>query len=816
MRAVWFRFGAERRTRWRAWLGLALLVGVSGGATLALAAGARRTDTAYPRLLDAQRAYDAVVFEHGFAGDVDLPPDFLDRVARLPEVVEAGRFRTLFDQGGRTSDGRRIGEPDYLQTIVPADAAATAMRARQKLLDGRHPDPTVADEVAINFTVADRYDLDVGDTLELDLYTGEQVTRLAEDGVQPHGVPYRFRVVGVFAGAGDFPPRSLGDGAGFVDLTQAFAAAEPQFAPNPGLVVRLARGPADEVAFRRGVELISGQSSDGLATFAVAEQHAATERSIHVLAVAIWIFAGLAVIAAMLVIGQTLLRNAALESVEHPSLRALGLTRRQLLGLGLGRTAVVAAGGGVVAVLIAIALSPQFPLGLARTAEPDPGLNVDALALLRDAAVLVLAVALLGLFATSLAIHRAASTVETGTHVGVSRVAAGLASSGFPPSAVVGVRMALESGRGATAVPARSTLIGAALGVAAIAGALTFGRGLDHLLDSPRLYGWNWDATVGDGYDRDVYDEVVPPLMEDDAVEAFGAGTFGAVVVGGEEIFVLASDALKGSIGPTVTEGRAPAAPDEILLGSATMDRLGASLGDTVSVRYVGTFNGEAIRPPEPRVLRVTGEGVLPEQSDLGLDDAGAVTFEGLQALAPEEEIAQNFFPVRFADGVSQEEGLSRLHESIDHYTVPVQRPTDLVNFGRVNMLPVLGAGLLALIAVAMLAHLLVSSVRRRRRDLALLKVLGLTRVQVRLAVACQVSTLAAVALLLGIPLGTAAGRWAWTMTADRLGVLVEPVIPIVLLVLLVPSAVLVANLAAMLPARFAARTRPAVLLRTD
>ncbi|MDP8937079.1 MAG: hypothetical protein M3O23_05030 [Actinomycetota bacterium] len=43
------RLRAEARARWRAWLGLAVLAGLVGGATIAALAGARRTETAYPR-----------------------------------------------------------------------------------------------------------------------------------------------------------------------------------------------------------------------------------------------------------------------------------------------------------------------------------------------------------------------------------------------------------------------------------------------------------------------------------------------------------------------------------------------------------------------------------------------------------------------------------------------------------------------------------------------------------------------------------------------------------------------------------------------
>jgi len=49
MGAVWFRARAELRASWRAWLALTILIGLAGGAAIAAAAGARRTESAYPR-----------------------------------------------------------------------------------------------------------------------------------------------------------------------------------------------------------------------------------------------------------------------------------------------------------------------------------------------------------------------------------------------------------------------------------------------------------------------------------------------------------------------------------------------------------------------------------------------------------------------------------------------------------------------------------------------------------------------------------------------------------------------------------------------
>ena len=61
MTAVWYRFRVELRARWRAVLALALLAGMAGGVAVAAAAGSRRTDTAFSRLLDRTSAWQVLV-----------------------------------------------------------------------------------------------------------------------------------------------------------------------------------------------------------------------------------------------------------------------------------------------------------------------------------------------------------------------------------------------------------------------------------------------------------------------------------------------------------------------------------------------------------------------------------------------------------------------------------------------------------------------------------------------------------------------------------------------------------------------------------
>ena len=141
--------------------------------------------------------------------------------------------------------------------------------------------------------------------------------------------------------------------------------------------------------------------------------------------------------------------------------------------------------------------------------------------------------------------------------------------------------------------------------------------------------------------------------------------------------------------------------------------------------------------------------------------------------------------------------------------------PTDLVNFGRVQDLPLLLGTALSLLALVTIVHLLLTSVRRRRRDFAVLRSIGLTRGQVRSAISWQAGTLTAAALGLGIPLGILCGRVAWRLFAGQLGILPVVVLPVIL-VLVVPAALLLAVAVAAVPGESAARTRPAEILRSE
>jgi ABC-type antimicrobial peptide transport system permease subunit len=151
-----------------------------------------------------------------------------------------------------------------------------------------------------------------------------------------------------------------------------------------------------------------------------------------------------------------------------------------------------------------------------------------------------------------------------------------------------------------------------------------------------------------------------------------------------------------------------------------------------------------------------------------------------------------------------------------DVSVVAPSQPTDVVNFGQVRNLPQLLAGLLGIVAAVTMAYLLVSSIRRRRRDLAILKTLGLVPRQVSVAIAWQATTVVLVSTAVGLPLGLAAGRSAWSVAAGQIGVVVRPTVPWAVVLGLVPLALLIANLVAAGPALAAGRIRPAAVLRSE
>ncbi|HLI72264.1 MAG TPA: FtsX-like permease family protein, partial [Acidimicrobiales bacterium] len=187
---------------------------------------------------------------------------------------------------------------------------------------------------------------------------------------------------------------------------------------------------------------------------------------------------------------------------------------------------------------------------------------------------------------------------------------------------------------------------------------------------------------------------------------------------------------------------------------------------------------------------------------------------------------------VRLRSGVSASAALASLHSIADtasqvvdqdpnsgggtFVVLPVQQPAEIVNYKTMGATPAILASGLAVGAVAALGLTLVASVRRRRRDLALLKTLGFVQGQVASVVSWQASVAALVGIVVGVPLGIIFGRTLWSVFAHEIFAVPKPTIPALEIVLAAVGALVLANLVAFVPGRIAARTPTAALLRKE
>jgi hypothetical protein len=782
MIAVAMRFRAELRARRRAWAVLALLAGLAGGLVITAFAGAARTASALDRLLAVTRPQDVTIAK-GFVfqnDDVDF-----DRIERLPQVARVSRDLPLAALI-RTESGRQMygGHERSVIPLTSPDGSQLSTLNRPRLLAGRLPDPRRTDEILVDHKALEILGLAVGDTVRVRFILRRLLGTPAVDfGADPEhadvGPLAPLRIVGVIARTGS------DDFSGELRVPPAVYRANggPALGTFQELLnVQLRRAAADLPAFRAAVDRIAGPGDFSFS--AAAADRSKVQRSIDLQARALRLAGTFGALAALILLAQALVRQAEHAAGDVPTLRAIGMSRSQLAAVGLARAGFVAAGAAVVALVTATALSPLTPIGRARDLEPDPGFAVDARVLGIGAAAIVVAVLVAGVVAT---------TLRPSRHPGVRPA---LARVSLPPALLAGLR---------PAAAARSTIVGATAAVAIAAAALTFSASLDRLLTTPRLYGQNWDYEAP--FDPSVVPalragERIPGLPPDRSLGAAAVGTSSRLLVNGKPVGVNAYDDVKGRVPPTVVAGRAPSAADEILLARRTLDALGVQIGDRVEVR-----RGErAVR------MRVVGRGVVPESEWVSFGEGAALTFEAFKRVVPDAILFQVHLRVA-ADG-DRRAGLAGFEQAFD-WPGP-SRPSSIGDFGGVQGLPALAAALVALAAAGALAHALVTSVRRRRRELAILKTLGFVRRQVLAAVAWQASIIVAIALVVGLPLGVGLGRFAWNVFAEDLGVLPEAVVPVAATLLIVPATIVLANLIAAIPGRMAARAQPGLALRAE
>ena len=311
---------------------------------------------------------------------------------------------------------------------------------------------------------------------------------------KPHGPTVDLRVVGFEAAEFEFPS----GGTPYYSLyaTPAFAHSVLPRTPHFYLYfVKLRDGGAGLSRFDAAANSLS---ADGvLSSGNLDAAAAAVAASIHPQAIGWWILAALAALVGLAVVGQALARQTFAESEDYLTMAALGATRRQLVALSMATNVLVGLVGAAGALGVATVLSPIAPLGEARMAESSSGFAFDALVLLLGALAIAAAVLLLSIWPALRAAHALRSDVRR-VRSGSSAVVARFLAIGAPPSAVIGVRNALERRTDGATVPVWSALLGTVLAVMALCGTVVFGASLSHLTATPRLYGDTFALNIGD------------------------------------------------------------------------------------------------------------------------------------------------------------------------------------------------------------------------------------------------------------------------------------------------------------------------------
>lgn len=761
---------------------LALLVGLTGGVVTASLLGASRSRSSFDRFVAEEKSADLAVF-------VNLE-DELERLAEHPAVERIGRFSMLSLVPTSLVDRDDV----YVPFAASLDGAVPYEFNGYRIIDGRLPEPDVATEIALHESTAQLLGVDVGDRVEMAMFTDADLEALFEFERTPESYDtVDMDVVAVMRDPIDVIARS--SDIVVTPLTPAAAASLDDEVGSLGMGAFVSVRPGTDV----------GQF---MADLAEAMPEAQVERwiggtevadtgfgsTLDVIADGLLAVAAVVALGGTLAAGQAFARGATASGAEQQALTSLGLERRGARVVAAVPGLAVAGLGGILAAAVAVALSPRFPIGIARRAEPDLGIDLHPGVLFGGLAVT----------ACTMTVALAASTLANRDVTRSSRSMSSHVNFG-PLAGVVG------SGNASLA---RSTQLAVAFGGLAVAAALVFATSLDRLLETPQRYGWTFDsAVVSETHDPTILDEGVD-VAADPAVAAATEAVFQIqLTIDGRPSMGYAIGDAAGPIAPVAAKGRAPMRADEVALGRETMRDLGVGIGDQV------TIAGAA----GPSTFQVVGQAVLPVSSDGGrVGNGAAFVLAALPRLGIADsrscgqETCYRQVLVRWEDGADQEAAARRLLAVNSAEFVRPVPPPEVERLSEVDAMPWIVSGILAALAAAAAGHAVVVTVHRRGRDLAVLRALGATPGQTRRAVSLHLVVLITGWAIVGTVLGVVVGRFLWVAVASSVGVAPVPTVPVSALVVLPLLAVGLTQLAAVVPARRASRHRPTQVLRSE
>jgi ABC-type lipoprotein release transport system permease subunit len=783
--------------------GLALLVAVlalSAGVAMAAFAGARRSDSAYGRFLTWSKSYDLTasgcddVAKRTATTRVECTDEqaaeALARVRELPFVESSAEFGFIA-MSTELPNGTR---PSFLAFSPAIDADARIFRDanRVKMVDGRLPDPAAVDEVAIGKFPAERFHLSVGEVM--------RGLAFGPKGLSDVGP---LRIVGIYVAPGELPS-ATGAGGGSLLLTRAFGRAHEDLVErkNSGLALRLRPGTSEETA-EAAIRAIGFDVNNP------ANVTSGIERTIRVETIALLLLGIIVAGVGLVVVGQMLRRQTTAELGADGTFWALGCDRSDALRLALLRGLLVGAAGAALAVGVAVAMSPLFPVGVGRVADPDIGIHADGEVLAFGALLTLLLAVVVAVLAAAHSTwadrRQAARTPNTPWPLPARR-----------PSVLVGLYLARPT-RSRTSTAWASLLSVVVVIVIVAATAVTLAS-FDHLVRRRDLAGATWHAAFQVEAAPDGTVDLPGQVAAARAVPGVEAATFGTWATTGSGVAAglyvngqLVGTQIfgdEGPIQPAIERGRAPERAGEVALGRKTLASLGLRLGDAVHLSVDPSV--------PPQTGRVVGETVLvsPYFYDFAPGIGAATVWSTFSDLGIEP--TYGVILVRYAAGADSLRTFNAVEETLQTPGFEAADRQQVSGLSRIRLVPTLLLGGLLVLVAAAIAHVLLVSVTGHRRDVAVLRALGFTRPQSWTSVTVQAGVISLVACAIGIPLGVLFGRAAWQRIAANFYVVPRPMAPLALLGVISAVMVGVAVVASLVPSAKAVRLKPAAVLRTD
>jgi putative ABC transport system permease protein len=797
------------------------------------------------------RSFDDI-FEEAYAGtdvaispsttgqgeEIDLPPfsaEVLNQVREVEGVEKAA--------GGIFSTVRFVDEEgDQLNTsFAPEFVSSVAPEPFETLTytDGRPPE--TASEASIDESTADREDLAIGDTLRI----------AGPAGVKGYEITGLQRLGSASSGGSSTAQLTL-------DEAQRLTDKQGQF---DGISVEAAEGVSPDELARRIDQVLPARLTVETGVQAAERQSQDIKDDLSFFRIVLLVFGGVALLVGSFLIFNTFSITVAQRIRELGMLRTLGATRGQIMRGMVLEAAIIGAIGSVLGVLAGIgfaaalnAVFKSFGIDLPNTgtviaartivialvvgmvvtlaAALSPALRatrVSPMAALLEAelpesrrhgrvftavaALLTLggiALTCLGLFgglessAAAGAVGGGAVAVLFGVSLFSPRLVRPLASvAGWPLQKLAGItgRLARENSvrkPGRTAVTAAALMIG----LAVVVFVTVFAAGISNSIGNAIDRNFQGDVVLQnvDGFSP-ISAQAGREAAQVDGVRTASSLSFAGAEYEGDDIRVSAVD--PATVSEVLTLEWDEGSPDTLsgITGDAAVaDDAWASTND------IEVGDQITVRTPLERELTLTVDGTIKDNADL----LGNVVLS-------EDTLRREFGSrqpsmtlIRLEEGANAAAVQERISERVDRRfpTVETLNQQELKDSQeeQINQLVLFFYVLLALAIVISLLGIVTTlalSIHERTRELGMLRAVGMSRRQVRTMVRYESVITALIGAILGTVLGVIFASLLAVPLADEGFELSYPIVT--LLVLLVLAA-LAGVLAAIFPARRAAR----------